>query len=260
MNTTPEVLALSALCIVAMMIALWLVSLIKKDASIVDIFWGLGFVMVGWASWKFSDAQSQRGTVLAVLTTVWGLRLGGYLWWRNHGKGEDFRYQAMRKHYGSKFAVKSLFIVFGLQGVLMWIVSLPVQLGQMTDGAKVGAVGYVGIALWAIGVLFESVGDIQLARFKSDSANAGKVMDKGLWKFTRHPNYFGDACAWWGIAIVAAESRIGLFGIIGALVMNTLLLKYSGVPILEKSINKRRPGYEEYQRRTSSFIPRMPKK
>jgi steroid 5-alpha reductase family enzyme len=156
--------------------------------------------------------------------------------------------------------LKSLFIVFGLQGVLMWIVSLPVQLGQMTNDAKIGAVGMVGIVVWAIGFLFESVGDIQLARFKANSANAGKVMDRGLWKFTRHPNYFGDACAWWGIALIAAESRIGLFGIIGALVMNILLLKYSGVPILEKSINNRRPGYEEYQRRTSSFVPRMPKK
>ena len=260
MNSAPQVLALTALCIVVMMVALWIVSLIKKDASIVDIFWGLGFVMVGLASWQLSDANSQRGTALAVLTTLWGVRLGGYLYWRNHGKGEDFRYQAMRKHYGSKFALKSLLIVFGLQGVLMWIVSLPVQLGQMTNDAKIGVVGFIGIAVWAVGFLFESVGDIQLARFKSNSANAGKVMDKGLWKFTRHPNYFGDACAWWGIALIAAESRIGLFGIIGALVMNILLLKYSGVPILEKSINKRRPGYEEYQRRTSSFVPRMPKK
>jgi steroid 5-alpha reductase family enzyme len=195
-----------------------------------------------------------------VLTTLWGVRLGGYLYWRNHGKGEDFRYQAMRKHYGSMFALKSLFIVFGLQGVLMWIVSLPVQLGQMTNNAKIGIVGFVGIAVWVVGFLFESVGDIQLARFKANSANSGKVMDKGLWKFTRHPNYFGDACAWWGIALIAAESRIGLFGIFGAIVMNILLLKYSGVPILEKSINKRRPGYEEYQRRTSSFVPRLPKK
>ena len=260
MNSAPQVLALTALCIVVMMVALWIVSLIKKDASIVDIFWGLGFVMVGLASWQLSDANSQRGTALAVLTTLWGVRLGGYLYWRNHGKGEDFRYQAMRKHYGSKFALKSLLIVFGLQGVLMWIVSLPVQLGQMTNDAKIGVVGFIGIAVWAVGFLFESVGDIQLARFKSNSANVGKVMDKGLWKFTRHPNYFGDACAWWGIALIAAEARIGLFGIIGALVMNILLLKYSGVPILEKSINKRRPGYEEYQRRTSSFVPRLPKK
>ena len=260
MNSSLQVLGLTALCVVAMMVSLWIVSLIKKDASIVDIFWGLGFVMVGWTAWKISDADSQRGTVLAVLTTLWGVRLGGYLWWRNHGKGEDFRYQAMRKHYGSKFALKSLFIVFGLQGALMWVVSLPVQLGQMTNNANIGVVGVIGIVVWATGFLFESVGDIQLARFKANSANAGKVMDKGLWKFTRHPNYFGDACVWWGIALIAAESCVGLFGIIGALVMNILLLKYSGVPILEKSINKRRPGYEEYQRRTSSFIPRMPKK
>lgn len=250
---------MSGLCIAAMMFALWIVSLIKKDASIVDIFWGLGFVMVAWASWSISDANSQRGTVLVVLTTLWGLRLGGYLWWRNSGKGEDFRYRAMRKHYGKQFAFKSLIFVFGLQGVLMWIVSLPLQLGQMTDNAKIGLVGYGGIVLWAIGLVFETVGDIQLAQFKADASNSGKVMDKGLWRFTRHPNYFGDACVWWGIALVAAESRIGLFGIVGALVMNILLLKYSGVPILEKSINKRRPGYEEYQRRTSSFIPRLPR-
>lgn len=260
MNTTLEVLGASAICIAIMMVALWIVSLIKKDASIVDIFWGLGFVMVGWASWKFSDAQSQRGTVLAVLTTVWGVRLGGYLWWRNHGKGEDFRYRAMRKHYGQKFALRSLFIVFGVQGILMWVVSLPVQIGQMTDNAKIGVVGSIGIFLWALGFLFESIGDIQLARFKANPVNSGQVMDKGLWRYTRHPNYFGDCCAWWGIALIAAESRVGLFGIVGALVMNILLLKYSGVPILEKSIHKRRPGYEEYQRRTSSFIPKPPKK
>jgi steroid 5-alpha reductase family enzyme len=193
------------------------------------------------------------------MTTVWGLRLGGYLAWRKRGAPEDFRYQAMRRRAGPRFFVLSLATVFGLQGVLLWVVSLPVQLGQIRVEPGLGAIAYTGIALWAVGFAFETVGDAQLARFKRDPDNAGRVMDRGLWRYTRHPNYFGDACVWWGIALVAAETGIGAVGIVGAVVMNVLLVRVSGVALLERSIGKRRPGYDEYVRRTSAFIPRPPR-
>ena len=161
--------------------------------------------------------------------------------------------------FGARFPLVSLFTVFGLQGVLMWIVSLGVQLGQ-ADDSSLGALAWVGTAVWAIGLTFEAVGDLQLARFKSDPANAGKVMDRGLWRYTRHPNYFGDACAWWGIALVASESGVGAWGLLGAAVMTGLLLRVSGVALLEKSLRKRKPDYEAYVARTSAFIPLPPKR
>jgi len=190
---------------------------------------------------------------------VWGLRLGGYLFWRNHGKGEDFRYRAMRKHWGPRFPIISLVTVFGLQGVLMWIVSLPVQLGQTRERPDLGVLAFIGIAVWIVGLFFEVVGDAQLARFKADPGNAGVVMDRGLWRYTRHPNYFGDACVWWGIALVATETTIGAWGLVGAAVMTILLRRVSGVTLLEKSLVKRRAGYVEYVARTSPFVPRPPK-
>jgi steroid 5-alpha reductase family enzyme len=195
-----------------------------------------------------------------VLVTIWGLRLAGYLFWRNHGEPEDYRYRAMRKRWGDRFPLISLVTVFLLQGVLMWIVSIGVQLGQVDSTPDIGVIAVVGVVVWVIGVGFEAIGDLQLARFKSDPANAGKVMDRGLWRYTRHPNYFGDACAWWGIALVAVETGIGAWGLLGAAVMTTLLLRISGVALLEKSLRKRKPDYQAYVDRTSAFIPLPPKK
>ena len=255
-----DAMLVAAITILCVMVATWLLSLILKNASIVDIVWGLGFAITSWVLALTIDGDSTRQILLAVMVGSWGLRLGGYLAKRNIGHGEDWRYKAMRKKKGARFGLISLVTVFGLQGVLMWVVSLPVMFGNSDATPGVGPLAVIGVMVWAVGLSFEAIGDWQLVQFKKDPNNAGKVMQTGLWSLTRHPNYFGDACAWWGIALIAAESRIGLFGIIGALVMNILLLKYSGVPILEKSINKRRPGYEEYQRRTSSFVPRMPKK
>ena len=193
------------------------------------------------------------------MTTLWGVRLAVYLFIRNRGAGEDYRYRAMRKRWGSRFPLASLGTVFILQGVLMWIVSLPVQLGQVQESPDVGVLAWLGVAVWAVGLFFEAVGDAQLAQFKEDPANEGLVMDRGLWKYTRHPNYFGDACVWWGIALVAAETTVGRWGLIGAVAMTVLLRKVSGVPLLEKSLVKRRAGYEEYVARTSPFLPRPPK-
>jgi steroid 5-alpha reductase family enzyme len=260
MSSSGDVMIASAIAIAILMASTWLVSVVAKNASIVDIVWGLGFVLVGWVSFGVGDGDDTRGWVLAILVSVWGLRLAGYLARRNIGHGEDYRYRAMRKHWGARFPVVSLVTVFLLQGVLMWVVSLPLQLGQIETSPGFGPIGTMGVLVWAVGLFFEAVGDAQLRRFKSDPANEGRVMSSGLWRYTRHPNYFGDAVVWWGIALVAAEAGVGVFGLIGAALMTFLLVRVSGVALLEKSLRKRKPEYEEYVRATSSFVPRPPRR
>lgn len=255
-----EVMMWSAVAIAALMFATWCVSVMITNASIVDIVWGAGFVLTAWVSRIVGEGDDARQWLLTALTTLWGLRLAVYLAWRNTGHGEDFRYRAMRKRWGRRFTWVSLVTVFGLQGVLMWIVSLPVQLGQSDATPGIGVLAWFGIAVFAVGLFFEVVGDAQLSRFKADEGNAGKVMNSGLWKYTRHPNYFGDACVWWGLALIAAETGGGAWGIIGAVVMTVLLRRVSGVTLLERSLKKRRAGYEDYIRRTSPFFPLPPKK
>jgi len=253
-------MVVAAVAIVALMLVMWVISVVITNASIVDIVWGLGFVLVAWAVRLTTDrGDDARQWLLVAMTTAWGLRLAVHLFIRNHGHGEDYRYRAMRKHYGPRFGVISLYSVFGLQGLLMFVVSLPVQLGQADPTPGLGVVAAVGVALWAIGMFFESVGDAQLARFKANPDNAGSVMNQGLWRYTRHPNYFGDACVWWGIGIVAAETGAGAWGLIGSAVMTFLLRRVSGVTMLEKTIGRRRAGYDEYIRTTSPFIPRPPR-
>jgi steroid 5-alpha reductase family enzyme len=260
MSAVATAMTTAVIVIAVLMVGTWVVSLALKNASIVDIVWGLGFVLVAWAvRLRVDDGLAARQNLLVAMTTLWGLRLGGYLFWRNHGKGEDYRYRAMRKHWGPRFPLISLGTVFGLQGVLMFTVSLPVQLGQTRTEPDLGVLAFIGIAVWVIGIFFEWVGDAQLARFKGDTANQGKVMNRGLWKYTRHPNYFGDACVWWGIALVAAETTVGRWGLIGAVVMTILLRRVSGVVLLEKSLSKRKEGYADYVARTSPFFPRPPK-
>jgi len=249
----------AGMAILALMIVAWTISVITKDTSIVDIVWGLGFVLVVWVVNARADGNSGRRWLLVVLTSIWGLRLSGYLAKRNLGHGEDYRYRAMRRHYGPKFPIISFFTVFLLQGVLMFVVSLPVQLGQVRRTPDVGVLGYIGAAVWLVGLGFEAIGDWQLAKFKSKPESKGQVMDQGLWRYTRHPNYFGDACIWWGLALIAAESGLGAIGFIGAIVMTVLLRRVSGVVMLEKTIGKRRAGYDEYIKRTSPFIPRPPR-
>jgi steroid 5-alpha reductase family enzyme len=260
MSDAMSLLATTLATTAALMLALWCVSVWRRDASIVDIFWGAGFVVVAWTTRLVADGSDARGWLLAALTTVWGLRLAGYLAWRNLGKGEDFRYQAMRRRHGSRFPLVSLYLVFGLQGVLMWVVSLPVQAGQVPatpDGLI--WLDLVGIGFWAVGLFFETVGDLQLARFKKDPAAKGKVMDRGLWRYTRHPNYFGDFMVWWGLFLVALATGDAWWTVIGPVVMSVLLIRVSGAALLEKSLKNRRAGYDEYVRRTSAFFPRPPR-
>jgi len=258
MDTVSTLINLSAL--LALMVSLWGVSLVKRDVSIVDAFWGFGFVLVAWISCATNWPVSQKSFVIATLVTIWGLRLSGFLFWRKFGEPEDARYGAMRKTHGDRFWWVSLLTVFGLQAVLIWFISLPVQ---VTGGAAESAamsfdfLDWVGLSLWAVGFFFESVGDWQLAQFKSNPQNQGKVLDTGLWRYTRHPNYNGDYCVWWGSFFLSVSSG-GLWTILSPVVMSVLLLKVSGVSLLEKDIAERRPEYEAYKKRTSAFFPWIP--
>ena len=259
MADTSTVLLASIVTIACLMLATWSVSLLRRDASIVDIVWGLGFVLVAWAAKFVTGASGAGNWLLLLMVTVWGLRLAGYLAKRNLGKGEDFRYKAMRRKHGERFAIVSLYTVFGLQGALMFVVSLPVTLGQRDTGAGAGFVVFLGFVVWAIGIYFEAVGDAQLARFKRDPRNEGQIMDQGLWALTRHPNYFGDAVVWWGLAIVGSSQGAGVWAFLGAGVMTVLLVRVSGAAMLDRLLAKRKPGYAEYMARTSGFIP-MPRR
>lgn len=254
---TASLLLVAAVTVLALMVSTWLASLALDDVSIVDMVWGLGFVVVAWATHLAAPSPGPRGLLLALLVTIWGLRLSGYLVWRNRGRPEDFRYAEMRARDEGRFRIASLWRVFLLQGAVMWVVSTPVVAAQARGGAP-SWLDWLGVGLWAMGVFFEAVGDLQLARFKADPANQGRVMDRGLWRYTRHPNYFGDFCVWWGHYLVALAAGAG-WTVLSPLVMSFLLLRVSGVAMLERSIEERRPGYRDYVRRTNAFFPGPPK-
>jgi len=228
--------------------------------AVVDVAWGLGFVAIALTTYLLSAGagdDGRRALVLA-MTAVWGLRLAAHIAWRSRGRGEDPRYaELMRGARGSRtwYAVRRIYLT---QGAIMWFVSLPVQVA-MFQRPGLGALAWVGLAVWAVGVLFETVGDLQLQRFRDDPASRGRVLDTGLWRFTRHPNYFGDACAWWGISLVAFSVWPGPLTVLSPVLMTWLLARGTGKPLLEKDIAERRPGYAEYVRRTSGFFP-LPRK
>ncbi|MEL6364437.1 MAG: DUF1295 domain-containing protein [Pseudomonadota bacterium] len=254
-------LAVNFALIMGCMIVLWLISIAIKDVSFIDSFWAIGFVVIAGATFLLADGATQRKALILAVTAVWGLRLGGYLYWRWRKEGPDKRYVALLGKAPGSPHIHSLKNVFLIQGVLLWIVSLPVQLGQIpAEPEAVGLLGWGGLALAALGFFFESVGDWQMAAFKGDPANAGKVMDRGLWRYTRHPNYFGDACVWWGLFLIAAETGVGAISAIGPAVLTWLLVKWSGAALLERRLKRSRPGYDDYIARTSGFIPMPPKK
>lgn len=245
---------------VALFFVLWLVSLRLRDVSFVDAFWALGMVVLAISSLWLHAGDLERQLVLTGLCVVWGLRLGLHLFGRWRRDGVDTRYTSLLERAGKRglgFATASLLLVFLPQSILMWMVSLPVQLGQF--GYAFGALGYAGIALAVFGIAFESLGDYQLEQFRKDPANAGQVMDRGLWRYTRHPNYFGDFCTWWGLFLIAAEAPWGWLALPGPLFLSWTLLKWSGAPLLERGLAERRPGYADYIARTSGFFPWFPK-
>jgi steroid 5-alpha reductase family enzyme len=249
------------LVIMALMVSLWIVSVIIKNVSIVDLFWGLGFVITSGFYFISSNGNETRKIILMSVVAIWGLRLSLYLAWRNIGKGEDFRYREFRRNYGeNRYWWISFFQTFLLQGLLMWLISAPL-LGAQYYGkdSPLGLLDLAGVAIWIIGFAFEAGGDIQLALFKSDSGNKGKVLNKGFWHYTRHPNYFGDSAVWWGYGLICLASGSYL-PVFGSLLMTALIIKVSGVALLEKSLKEKKPQYREYIEKTSSFIPWFPKK
>ena len=235
----------------------WTVSLFKRDVSIVDSLWSLLFLAVSLAYLLADEVASVRGLVDIALVVLWSLRLANYITWRNWGEPEDSRYAAMRLKHGKGFAFKSLYIVFLLQGLIAWIVAMPLYAAISSD-APLGILDGIALLLVIAGVLFESLADYQLSAFRKDAGNHGKVMDRGLWRESRHPNYFGECCVWWGFFIFAVASG-DWWTIISPLLMTILLLRVSGVALLEKDIVERRPGYRDYIARTNAFIPGAPR-
>lgn len=254
-----QALVETSVAVLVAMLALWFVSLARRDASIADVFWGTGFVLVGWVAWWQNSPVGPRVLLLVGLTTLWGLRLSLHLLKRNLKHGEDRRYAAMRASHAGRFWWVSLLTVFLLQGAILWFVSLPIQIaGWKNEPTPLGWLDAAGVASWAIGLFFETVGDWQLARFKANPSNSGQVMDRGLWRYTRHPNYFGDFCVWWGLYLIGVAGGAG-WTLGSPLLMSWLLMRVSGVTLLEQTITDRRPQYAEYQARTNAFFPGPPK-
>jgi steroid 5-alpha reductase family enzyme len=250
----------AAAVVAVLMVGLWAVSIRLRDVSIIDPAWGPAFVLVALTCALAGAGDPGRRWLLLVLTAIWGLRLGGYLLVRKlHDRGEDRRYASMRERRGAAFIPWSLVWIFGLQGLLVLIVSLPLQVAADRAGGMSWPVAF-GAALWAIGFAFESVGDEQLRRFKARPESGGEVMDAGLWRYTRHPNYFGDFCVWWGLWLLALTAGGTWWTVIGPLVMTLLLMRVSGAARLERDIGERRPQYADYIRRTSAFFPLPPRR
>jgi steroid 5-alpha reductase family enzyme len=258
-----QMLAVNAAVLAACFLVLWLLGVAIRDVTFVDAWWGLGIVVLAVASFVQGGAPTPHRLALTNLSAAWGLRLGAYLLWRWRTDGPDRRYRTMlgkaQAERGWGFATSSLLLVFALQAPLQFVVALPVQLGQaIATPAPLGPIALAGVTLAVVGLLFETVGDFQLVRFRADPANQGKVLDTGLWRFTRHPNYFGDACVWWGLFLVAAETPWGAWSLPGPILITFLLTRFSGVPTVEGRMRRTRPEYEAYVARTSGFIPWPP--
>jgi len=251
-----EIMGINLVLVMVLMTCAWLLSLALRDSSIADVFWGLGFVLIAWSTFFQAGGAFPRKLLITVLVSLWGLRLAGYIGYRKLGEGEDRRYRKWREQYGKKYWWVSLFKVFLLQGLLLWIISLVVQIGQAS--ATPPALGWLdgaGAFVWAVGFVFELTADYQLYRFKADPQNKGKVMDRGLWGTSRHPNYFGECLVWWGLFLVTLSTPNGLWALISPVTITFLLLKVSGVTLTEKNIEEKRPAYKAYKERTSPFVP-----
>ena len=238
----------------------WMISVRLRDASVADICWGLGFVLLAWLNCVLSPALTPRSWLVAVLITLWGTRLSVHIFRRNHGQGEDPRYQAMRASHGRAFWWRSLFTVFWLQGAILWFVALPLLVAvRATQPSALTAVDGLGIVFFAIGFGFEVIGDYQLDRFRAEASNLGTVLDRGLWRYTRHPNSFGDATMWWGMYAMAASTPNGWLTVLSPSLMTLLLMRVSGVTLLEDGLKASKPGYRAYIARTPAFFPWFPR-
>ncbi len=256
-----EILGVTALAILICVTLLWLISLPLKNSSIIDVFWGLGFIICSWIYFALTpEGFIDRKWLANILITIWGLRLAFYIFWRNHGKGEDFRYRKFRDDAGARWWWQSFLQAFLLQGILITIISTPVLAAHFSPApARLTMLDISGTIVWLIGFCFEAVGDAQMARFKSNPAHRGKVMNTGLWRYTRHPNYFGEAMMWWGYFLIAAATSAH-WTIFSPILMTLLLLRVSGVSLLEKTLQEVKPGYKEYQANTNAFLPGLPRR
>jgi steroid 5-alpha reductase family enzyme len=238
----------------------WMLSVKLRDASIADVCWGSGFVLLTWLYVLLSPALTSRSWLVAALITLWGARLSWHILRRNHGKGEDPRYRAMRTVHGRAFWWRSLFTVFWLQGAILWFVAIPVLVAVRAPRPDaLTVVDGLGVVVFAVGFVFEVVGDYQLERFRAEPSNRGGVLDRGLWRYTRHPNYFGDATLWWGVYVIATATPGGWLTVLSPALMTFLLVRVSGVTLLEDGLKASKPGYHAYIVRTPAFLPWFPR-
>lgn len=253
MNGLPPSLAAGLAVALILPLLTWTVSLLKRDASIVDSLWSLMLLAIGIAYYAQDNLPGPRSVLVLVLLAAWAIRLSAFITWRNHGEPEDHRYAAMRKKHNPGFWWKSLGLVFLLQGLIAWIVSIPLW-PAISAYSPMGVLDILALSLVLFGLLYESIADAQLAAFRSGAGNKNKVMRRGLWAYSRHPNYFGEACVWWGFYCFALAAG-AWWTVFSPLLMTFLLLRVSGVSLLEKDIGERRPEYALYRQTTSAFIP-----
>jgi steroid 5-alpha reductase family enzyme len=253
--------AIGLFAIVLSLTGAWIVSLFLRDASIADVCWGLGFVALAWLYRGLLGANGSRSLLVAGLVTLWGVRLSVHIYRRGIGHDEDPRYASMRARHGRAFWWRSLLVVFWLQGALLWFIALPLLVAARGPEAPLfAATDVLGLLMFATGFAFEAVGDLQLQRFKRDPSNRGRVLDRGLWRYTRHPNYFGDALLWWGLYLLSLATPGGWLTLLSPALMTFLLVRVSGVTLLEEGLRVRKPAYADYVARTSAFLPWFPRR
>jgi len=258
---TISILSINFSAVLTLMLAGWGVSLVYRNVTIVDSLWGLGFVLIAWITFFLAPGFFGRKLLIALLVSAWGLRLSLHLSRRNWGHGEDPRYAEWRRKSGGRFWLVSLFKVFVLQAVFLWAIALSLQWGQISSQpAAFTLTDVAGTLLWLVGFFFEAVADRQLARFKQNPANRGRVMNQGLWAYSRHPNYFGESLMWWGIFLITLSTPAGWWTLVSPVIITVVLLKMTGVSLMEKTIVHTRPGYKAYIEETNAFFPWFPKR
>jgi steroid 5-alpha reductase family enzyme len=249
-------LLISAIIIISSMIMVYFFAQWKRDNSIVDVFWGIGFCFIAICMFILKGESTPRQWIVLVMVLLWGIRLAVYISRRNNGKGEDFRYANWRKEWGNTQWWRSFFQVFLLQGVIMWLVSIPVVLVLSQANSPLMVIDFIGILVWVTGYFFEVVSDRQLARFKMDPGNKGRIIQSGLWQYSRHPNYFGEITMWWGIFLVTLQVNGWYWAIISPVLITWLIVRVSGIPMLEKKYSDN-PEFRAYAEKVPALIPRF---
>lgn len=253
-----NIFVLSIILLLVYMTTIFLFALFLRDNSIVDVAYGVAFVLVGWAGLLTLGSDHTRQWLLVILVTLWGVRLAIHIFLRKQGEGEDFRYRQWRESWGKSFVWRSFLQVFMLQGAVIFLVALPVLLVINAPGGQLNSLDRIGVLVWLIGFGFEAVGDWQLLQFKNNPENKGNIIQHGLWRYTRHPNYFGEALLWWGICLIALNAKFGLWAVLSPILIGFLLLKVSGIPMLEVKYEND-PEFIAYKDRTNAFFPWFPK-